>query len=86
MRKIKKEKQKVEVEKEIVSSNILHCDKCDKEIKSGHYYWIVQSSTNDDPYVGKDVCSEKCLTNMLNEYMKVKDSGASFEVLCLKEM
>ena len=86
MRKIKKEVKKVEVEKEVVVSNTLHCNVCDKEIKSGHHYWVVHTSIKDDPYIGKDVCSEKCLTNMLNEYMKVKDSGASFEVLCLKEM
>ena len=74
MRKIKKEKKKVEVEKEVVISDTLHCDTCNKEIKNG--YWMLYTDMLEH---SKDVCSKKCLTSALDEYVKNKINGATFE-------
>lgn len=78
MRKIQKEKKKVEVEKEVIVSNTLHCDICDKEIKGGH--WLLFMSHNVNPFVGKDICSKECLTKKLDEYVKNTYYGVTFEV------
>lgn len=78
MRKIKKEKKKVEVEKEVVTSNTLHCDICDKEIKGES--WMVYTG---EP-VCKDICSKKCLHDSLDEYVKNKTPGAAFEIYFTK--
>lgn len=78
MRKIEKEKKKVEVEKEVVISDTLHCDACNKEIKAGH--WILFMSHDIDPFIGKDICSKECLTKKLDEYVKNKYTGVTFEV------
>lgn len=84
MRKIKKEKKKVEVEKEVVISDTLHCDVCDKEIKKGH--WLLTCNClNNDPFISQDICSKSCLNSMLDAYIRAcsKDNtgGLLFEVL-----
>lgn len=82
MRKIKKEKKKVEVEQEVVVSDTLHCDICNKEIKGNYWELYVDSSVY--PNTGKDICSKKCLTSALDEYVKDKTNGASFEAYYVK--
>lgn len=77
MRKKVVETKKVEVEKEVVISDTLHCNVCDKEIKNGH--WIVYVSNDIEPHIAKDICSTKCLTHMLDAYAKHEYEGATFE-------
>ena len=77
MRKKVVETKKVEVEKEVVISDTLHCNVCDKEIKNG--FWMVYVSNDVEPWIAKDICSTKCLTHMLNEYVKHETAGVSFE-------
>ena len=64
----------VNVEKEIVDK--LTCDICGKEIKEGKLYYSVTTSHDDwgndsiDSIEYKDICSDECLRNELENYIK----------------
>ena len=82
MRKIKKEKKKVEVEKEVIVEDITYCDVCGKEIKKEH--WRLHCVMNNAITDGKDACSKKCIEKELGDYItessKHNEGGALFEV------
>ena len=79
MRKIKKEKQKVEVEKEVIISDVTYCDVCGKEVSGEH--WSIRQLGRETKAKSKDVCSKKCIDSELNEYLTKSKGGAAFYII-----
>lgn len=84
MRKIKKEKKKVEVEKDVIVEDITYCDICGKVIPGAHWCIHRIMPNGENTFTGKDACSESCIKKELKDYLdesaKEDKGGDLFEI------
>ena len=73
------------VTEKVLVKETRYCDVCGKEIENKKSYWQITTHEdwgNDsiDSYEYFDACSENCMRNKFEEYLKNSDDGSCFDV------